>query len=93
MGIRLALGATGIDVARLVLLQGARPVGVGLVVGFMCSNWGTRVFDSLLYNVQTRDISILVIAATSLLGTALLAILTPVLRASNVPPTEALRAE
>jgi ABC-type lipoprotein release transport system permease subunit len=51
------------------------------------------VLDSLLYNVQTRDISILVIAATSLLGTALLAILTPVLRASNVPPTEALRAE
>ncbi len=93
MGIRLALGATGVDVARLVLMQGARPVGIGLVVGFVCSYWGTRVLDSLLYNVQTRDVSILAVAATSLLGTAFLAILMPVLRASNVPPTEALRAE
>jgi putative ABC transport system permease protein len=93
MGIRLALGATGVDVARLVLLQGARPVGIGVSIGFICSYWGTRVLDSLLYNVQTRDMSILAVAVALLLGTAVFAILTPVRRASNVQPTEVLRAE
>jgi len=93
IGIRIALGAKGADVVRLVLAQGAVPVGVGVVLGLLCSFWGTRALTSLLYNVTPQDISTLAIMTLLLLCVASLAILLPARRASRIPPTEALRAE
>jgi putative ABC transport system permease protein len=93
IGIRIALGAKATDVVRLVLAQGARPVGIGVVLGLLGSYWGTRVLASLLYNVSPQDISTLVVTTLVLLGVASLAILLPARRASKVAPTEALRAE
>jgi putative ABC transport system permease protein len=93
IGIRIALGAKGTDVIRLVLAQGACPVGIGVVLGLIGSYWGTRVLVSLLYNVSPQDIVTLAITTMLLLGVATLAILLPARRASRVAPTEALRAE
>jgi putative ABC transport system permease protein len=93
IGIRIALGAKASDVVRLVLAQGVRPVGIGVVLGLFGSYWGTRVLTSLLYNVNPQDVGTLAITTLLLLGVASLAILLPARRASRVAPTEALRAE
>jgi len=93
IGIRIALGAKATDVVRLVLAQGVRPVGIGVVVGLLGSHWGTRVLSSLLYNVSPQDVATLAVTTFLLLGVASLAILLPARRASRVAPTEALRAE
>ena len=93
IGIRMALGAEGTDVVRLILAQAVRPVGIGVVLGLICSFWATRVLTSLLYNVTPQDISTLAITTLLLLCVASAAILLPARRASRVPPTEALRAE
>jgi len=93
IGIRIALGAKGADVVRLVLAQGVRPVGIGVALGLLGSYWGTRVLTALLYNVSPQDIATLTGTTMLLLGVATLAILLPARRASSVAPTEALRAE
>ncbi len=93
IGIRIALGAHGTDVVRLVLAQAVWPVGIGVVLGFLFSFWGTRLLTSLLYNVDPQDISTLMITTLLLLCVASLAILLPAHRASRVAPTDALRAE
>ena len=93
IGIRIALGAEATDVVRLVFVQGVRPVGVGVVLGLLCSFWATRVLASLLYNVSPQDIATLALTTILLLGVASLAILLPAGRASRVAPTEALRVE
>ena len=87
IGIRIALGAKGADVVRLVLAQGVGPVGIGVALGLLCSFWGTRVLTSLLYNVSPQDISTLTITTILMLGVASLAILLPARRATKVPPT------
>jgi hypothetical protein len=51
IGIRLALGAQGRDIWRLVAGQGMRLVVVGLVVGLVASFVLTRLIAGLLYNV------------------------------------------
>ena len=87
IGIRIALGAKGADVVRLVLAQGVGPVGIGVALGLLCYFWGTRVLTSLLYNVSPQDISTLTITTILMLGVASLAILLPARRATKVPPT------
>jgi putative ABC transport system permease protein len=55
IGIRIALGAQGRDVLRLVLAQGLKPVVIGSVIGLMGSLTLTRALSSLLYGVTATD--------------------------------------
>ena len=91
IGIRVALGATSADVARMVvrrgIVLGAIGGGAGLVVALVV----TRVLSSLLYEVAPRDPITLAGIAGLLAVVVLLASWIPARRAANVPAIEALK--
>jgi putative ABC transport system permease protein len=91
MGIRMALGASRGDLLRIVLLQGAKLTGAGLVVGLALAYGLTRLLASLLFGVKAADPVSFAAVAAVLAVVALAATYIPARRASNVPPSEALR--
>ena len=93
LGIRTALGADARDVAGLVLGDGARLAGAGLLAGTVLFLAGGRVLAAQLYGVGPRD-PLTVVGGVVLLGAvALLASWLPARRATRVDPAVALRAE
>jgi len=93
IGLRMALGAQKSNVLSLVIGQGMRVVGVGILLG-VSGAWGlTRVMERLLFEVKPTDP--LTFSAVSLLlgGIALLACWLPARRAAKIDPVEALRYE
>jgi hypothetical protein len=91
VGIRMALGATRQDVARLFLRQAAGPILVGLVLGTGAAFALGRVVDSLLFGVASTDIASYMTAASALVGVALLASYLPIRRVLQADPAHALR--
>jgi putative ABC transport system permease protein len=92
-GIRMALGAQQRDVLRLVLAQGGKLVGLGLLIGLAATLAASRAMGSMLFNTSAQD-PLTLGAITLLLGAvALVACLLPANRATKVNPIEALRAE
>ncbi len=93
IGIRIALGADGSDVIRMVLSQGVKPAVVGVALGIAGAFWGSRVLQSLLYNVETSDVTTFVGVTALLLFVVIFAVLMPARKASRIPPADALRME
>jgi putative ABC transport system permease protein len=92
-GIRMALGAQQRDVLRLVLTQGGKLVGLGLIIGLAATLAASRAMGSMLFNTSAHD-PLTLAAITLLLGAvALVACLLPANRATKVNPIEALRTE
>jgi ABC-type antimicrobial peptide transport system permease subunit len=92
IGIRLALGAGGRDILRLVVGNGARLIGAGIVVGLAASFALQRLVSSLLFGVTAADAAS-GIAVALLAGVALLTCYLPALRATRVDPLHALRQD
>jgi putative ABC transport system permease protein len=93
IGIRMALGAQTRDVLGLIVKDGVKIVGIGLLIGMGGALMLTRLLESLLFGVTTRDpLTFLAIAAVLSL-VAMLACYIPALRATRVDPLEALRCE
>ena len=93
IGVRMALGAQTIDVLRLIVNQGMRPVIFGLVVGLAAALALGRLIASQLYETSAHN-PLLLAATMSILGlAALLACVFPARRASQVDPIQALRTE
>ena len=93
IGIRMALGGTARDVLRLVLQQGVRMVGAGLLVGLLAA-WGlTRLMARFLFGVSPGDPLTYATVVILLSGVALLACWLPARRATRVDPGIALRYE
>ena len=93
MGIRLALGAEGGEVRRMVLKQGLVLAGAGVALGLGAAVGLTRLMGALLYGVRPVDPLTFTIVALSLTAVALLASYLPARRASRVDPVVAIRAE
>jgi putative ABC transport system permease protein len=92
-GIRMALGAQQRDVLRLVLMQGGKLIGLGLLVGLAATLAASRAMGSMLFNTSAQD-PLTLGTITLLLGAvALVACLLPASRATKVNPIEALRTE
>jgi putative ABC transport system permease protein len=92
IGIRLALGANGQDILRLVVGNGARLIGVGIVIGIAASFALQRLVSSLLFGVTAADAAA-GFAVVILAAVAMLACYLPALRATRVSPLNALRSE
>ncbi len=93
IGVRMALGAQTLDVLRLVVTQGMKPVVIGLAVGLTTALSVGHLIKSQLYQTSTFN-PMLLGGTLAILGlAALLACLFPARRATLVNPVEALRAE
>jgi putative ABC transport system permease protein len=93
IGIRLALGAQRADVLRLIVGQGMRFVGVGVLLGLIGIFACTRLLQSLLFGIGATDLGTMFAVTTILTAVAFLACLLPARRASRVDPITALRQE
>ena len=93
IGVRMALGAQTMDVLRLIMAQGMKPVVVGLIAGLAAALALARLLSSQLYQVSAYN-PLLLSATVAVLGAAaLLACLLPARRATLVDPVVALRTE
>jgi putative ABC transport system permease protein len=93
IGIRLALGAGGSDVLRLVVGQGMRLVLIGLVAGLLGAWVLRRVLASPLFGISAQDPLTYASVAVMLGLVALAATWLPARRATRVDPMISLRSE
>jgi putative ABC transport system permease protein len=92
-GVRVALGATGGDLLRLILKGSARLVAMGLGVGLLGAVALARLVRTLLYGVSPYDVLTLVSVSILLAAVALLASYLPARRATLIDLAQALRME
>jgi predicted permease len=91
IGIRMALGASRVDVLRLVLVQGLWLTGIGLALGLASALGLTRVIGRMLYGIGAND-PITVVSVGMLLGAmSLAACYLPAHRAMRRNPVTAIR--
>lgn len=92
IGIRMALGARGQDVVRMIFRQGAIQLGIGMAFGLVLALGVSQLLKILLLDVQPRDPYIFSGVVVTLLAAGLLACLIPARRATKVDPLAALRS-
>jgi putative ABC transport system permease protein len=93
IGIRMALGAQGRDVLKLVVGQGLMLTIVGIALGLAASLALTRLIKSLLFGVTATDPLTFTCVSLFLILVAVLACYIPARRATRVDPMVALRYE
>jgi ABC-type antimicrobial peptide transport system permease subunit len=91
IGLRMALGADGGGVRRLVLRQVGWMTAVGGVAGVVAALGLGRLARSLLFEVEGHDPVVIVLSAAFLGLIALAAGFVPALMASRIDPMRALR--
>ena len=95
IGIRMALGATAMRIARLVLKRGLLQLGIGLVIGLAGAFGATNLMlkSGLVMRVSAADPALFLAITSLLVVIGLFACWLPARRASRIHPTEALRTE
>lgn len=93
VGIRMALGADGGRIIRLILKQGTVPLGIGLVVGLMLALGLGQALSAFLFDVSPMDPLTFIGIPIVLVLVSLIALLVPAKRAAGVAPVIALREE
>jgi ABC-type antimicrobial peptide transport system permease subunit len=93
IGVRVALGATPLQILRLVMRESGIVLGLGLPVGLIAAIGAGRALGSTLYGVGGSDLPTLAGVAASLALVAILASLFPAHRALTIDPVVALRQE
>jgi putative ABC transport system permease protein len=93
IGVRLALGAQGGDIVKLIVGQGAVLTGIGIVIGLGASVALAQLITTLLYGVSASDPLTYGAMVVLLGGISLLACYLPARRATRVDPIIALRSE
>lgn len=92
IGVRMALGAEGVSVQRMVVVRGVQVVVVGIVIGAAVALAATRTLNALLFGVGAADTTTFVGVSLVILVVGALASYVPARRASSIDPVEALRA-
>jgi predicted permease len=92
-GVRAALGALPRQILQLVLSQGGRLIGFGVLLGLLAAAGATRLLQSLLFGVSATDARVFLLASVPFVAAGLLACWLPARRAAAVDPMVALRDE
>jgi putative ABC transport system permease protein len=93
IGIRMALGASRLNVVKLVLRGALLQIAVALAIGIPIAVAAGRAMAAQLFGVKPYDPRILLITAAALVAAAFLAAVIPARRAATLDPIRALRAE
>jgi ABC-type antimicrobial peptide transport system permease subunit len=93
IGLRVALGATRLDILRLIAGEGVRLIVVGGIVGLGAALAAAQLLKSLLFGVAPRDPAVFAAVAVLLGLVALAATLVPARAAMRVDAMVALRYE
>jgi putative ABC transport system permease protein len=93
IAVRLALGASPVDVFLRTIGDSLALAGVGAVIGLAGAVLTSRLLEGLLFGIGARDPLTLVGAALTLVAVAALAAFVPARRAMRVDPLVALRSE
>jgi predicted permease len=93
IGVRMALGATRLDILRLIAGEGLRLIVLGGALGLGAALGTARLLKSLLYNVKPHDPLLYAVAMLLLALVALAATLIPARAATKIEPMQALRTE
>jgi predicted permease len=93
IGIRLAVGAPSLGIARLVTVDVFAMVVTGAVVGLALGMGSVRFVETLFYQVKATDVGMLLVPSLTLLAVALLASLPAVAQAVRIDPVNTLRSE
>jgi ABC-type antimicrobial peptide transport system permease subunit len=93
IGIRMALGAAGSDVLRMVMGKGLVLVAIGVAIGLVMGFGVERLMNAMLFNAGGVDLVVYVSVVPGLFGVTLLAAYLPARRAARISPTQALRYE
>jgi predicted permease len=93
IGIRMALGAAGSDVLRMVMGKGIALVAIGTALGLVMGFGLERLMNSMLFNSGGVDVVAYIIVVPTLFLVTMLATYVPARRASRIAPTQALRYE
>ena len=91
IGIRMAIGASGIAVVRDFLRRGTALAGIGALIGLVLAAAASGAIRSLLYGVDARDMMSFAAATAVVMTIAILASLVPAWRAAKTDPLKALR--
>jgi predicted permease len=84
IALRMALGASPADVVRLVLRQGLKRLGPGLVLGLLIALWAARLLQSQLFQIVPDDPGTFAAAALFISGLGLLASYLPARKAARI---------
>jgi putative ABC transport system permease protein len=91
IGVRLALGASGSAVQKLIVRQGLVLAGAGIAIGIPLALMATRLLQSMMFGITARD-PLTYGAVAAILGiVAVAASYIPARRATRIDPLEALR--
>lgn len=93
IGIRMALGAQIRDVLRMIVIEGMKPVALGVAIGIGGALLLGRVMAKLVFGVKTTDPATFASVSGLLVLVALLAITVPAYRATQVDPMRTLKDE
>ncbi len=93
MGVRLAVGATGVEVRRIVARRGLGLAATGIGIGLVGAGVLTRVLEALVYDVSVTDPVTLMVAIGVLAVVAGLATWVPARRAGSADPASILREQ
>ena len=93
IGVRMAVGASGHAIARMIVREGMRPVAIGTVAGLIAAAGGNRLLQSQLVGVSPFDPLIMATGPLVLLAVALAGCRVPARRAVRIDPVVALRQE
>jgi ABC-type antimicrobial peptide transport system permease subunit len=91
IGLRMALGATGASVLRMILREGMSLVVTGVLIGFVAALGVGQLLSRMLFGIGASDPLSVAGAALILSGVALLACYLPARWATRVDPLQALR--
>jgi len=93
LGIRMALGATGGDMRRMIMTRGLTLGGVGAAVGIVAALATSRMLSALLFEISPTDLPTLISVVGVILGVAAMASFVPARFAKRIDPIIALRSD
>jgi putative ABC transport system permease protein len=92
LGIRMALGASRIDILRLIVGNGLRLAVTGIAVGLAVSYALTRLMATVLFETSSTDPATFALSAVVFIAVAALSSYIPARRALRISPGDALRS-